>query len=80
MHMCRLILELRCLHIAWEPFSYLLKNRFFLNTDQIKKKKSQSTESTDGGGCLKFYRPLELIGIYAETKKTKKKKPLHKQY
>ena len=27
---------------------------------------NQSTESTDGDGCLKFYRPLELIGIYAE--------------
>ena len=27
---------------------------------------NQSIESADGGGSLKFYRPLELIGIYAE--------------
>ena len=26
----------------------------------------QSTESADGGGCQKFYRPLEIIGIYPE--------------
>ena len=25
-------------------------------------KHNQSTESADGDGCLKFYRPLELIG------------------
>ena len=29
---------------------------------------NQSTESADGSGCLKFYRPLELIGIFAEIK------------
>ena len=27
---------------------------------------NQSTESDDGGSCQKFYRPLELTGIYAE--------------
>ena len=43
---------------------------------------NQSTESADGGDCLKFYKSLELIGIYAETKKKKKKKrkSTHKQY
>ena len=28
-------------------------------------RENQNTESVDGGGCLKFYRLLELIGIYA---------------
>ena len=36
--------------------------------------KNQSTESADGGGCLNFYWPLELIGIYVEFLKKKKKK------
>ena len=33
---------------------------------QIKSviKNQCSTESADGGGCLNFYRPLELIGMY----------------
>ena len=35
---------------------------------------NQSTESADGGSCLKFYRPLELIGIYIKIEKKKKKK------
>ena len=39
-----------------------------------------STESADGSGCLKFYRALKLIGIYAEIKKKKKKKATHKEY
>ena len=34
----------------------------------------QGTKSTDGAGCLKFYRRLELMRIYAEIKKKKKKK------
>ena len=37
---------------------------------------NQSTESTDGGGCLKFYRPLKLIRIYL----VNTKKNTHKQY
>ena len=35
----------------------------------IYTEENQSTESTDGGGCLNFYNPLELIVIYAEIKK-----------
>ena len=45
-----------------------------LITSTLKKfLKNQSTQSADGGGCLKFYRPLELIGIYVQIKKKKKK-------
>ena len=35
---------------------------------------NKSTESADGDCYLKFYTPLELIGIYTEIKKKKKKK------
>ena len=32
------------------------------------KKLNQNIECADRGGCLKFFRPLELIGIYVEIK------------
>ena len=31
---------------------------------------NQSTESADGGGCLKFYRSLEMIVIDTEIQRT----------
>ena len=37
----------------------------------------QSTESADGGGCLKFYRLQELFGVSVKKKKKKKKKKTH---
>ena len=38
---------------------------------------NQSTENADEGGCLKFYRLLELLGFYI---KILKKKATHEQY
>ena len=60
-----------------KAFPIVLDKRLFSTT---KKKKNQSTESADGGGCLKFYRPLELIGYLRRNlkKKKKKKKATHK--
>ena len=46
--------------------SWIYKTPSTYTKEQIKKSKHQSA---DGGGCLKFYRPLELIGIYFEIKK-----------
>ena len=35
---------------------------------ELKRNINQSTESADGRGCLKFFRPLELTGVYAGIK------------
>ena len=51
-------------------FSDVTRNK---NASMVSSK-YQSTESAEGSGPLKFYRPIELIGIYVEIKKKKKKK------
>ena len=41
---------------------WIVKSDGGLATAPNGTKYNQSTESADGGGCLKFYKPLELIG------------------
>ena len=44
-----------------------------VSTPWCWNKTNQSTENAFGGGCLKFYKPLELTGINAQIKKKKNK-------
>ena len=56
----------------------LLESCWILHNTIGKQMTNQNNEGDDGSDCLNFYKPLEFIVIYAESKKKKKKKQIKK--